>query len=136
MRKLYLLIVAAALAACASEPSQQAAPASTSISPAPAAEPAAVAAPAPVAASVPVTTASAEAPATSGGFNAPAGYQKKTRGTKTVYCKSDTPVGTRFSKEYCYSQQDLERIEASRTNTMQEVERARRTCTGGGCGGG
>ena len=74
--------------------------------------------------------------AASEGYIAPAGYQKKVRGTKTVYCKSDTPVGTRFSKEYCYTQQDLERMEASRSNTAQEVDRARRTCTGGGCGGG
>jgi len=130
MRKFYLLMVVAALAACASEPSQQAAPAGPSTSPAP------VAAPAPSAPAAPVAAVTAATPTESGAYNPPAGYQKRQRGTKTVYCKSDTPVGTRFSKEYCYSQQDLERMEASRTNTMQEVERARRTCTGGGCGGG
>jgi hypothetical protein len=69
-------------------------------------------------------------------FVPPAGYQRKKRGATTVYCRSDTPVGTRFAKEYCYTQADLERLEANRTNVRQDVDRARRTCTGGGCGGG
>jgi invasion protein IalB len=74
--------------------------------------------------------------AASGEFVAPAGYQKKHRGDTTVYCKRETPIGTRFAKEYCYTQADLERMEASKVNLKQEVERTRRTCTGGGCGGG
>jgi hypothetical protein len=129
MRAMCLLIVAAAMAGCASEPSQQVATTSPSTSPAPAA-------PAPAAPAAPAVADAAATPAEGGAFNPPPGYQKKTRGTSTVYCKSDTPVGTRFAKEYCYTQQDLERMEASRSNTVQEVERARKTCVGPGCGGG
>jgi hypothetical protein len=125
-----LLLVAAAMAGCASEPSQQVATRSPSTSPAP------LAAPAPAAPAAPAVAAAAAIPAEGGAFNPPPGYQKKMRGTSTVYCKSDTPVGTRFAKEYCYTQQDLERMEASRGNTVQEVERARKTCIGPGCGGG
>jgi hypothetical protein len=130
MRKLYLLIVAAAVTACASDPASKATPAVQPVAPTQ------VVAPAPSAPAVPEQAASTEAATESGVYIAPAGYQRKVRGTKTVYCKSDTPVGTRFAKEYCYTQQDLERMEASRANTQQDLERARRTCTGGGCGGG
>jgi hypothetical protein len=130
MRKLYPLLVAVAMTACASDPASKAAPASQPAAPTP------VAASAPAAPAAPEQTVAAESATESGVYIAPAGYQKKVRGSKTLYCKSDTPVGTRFAKEYCYTQQDLERMEASRSNSVQDVERARRTCTGGGCGGG
>jgi hypothetical protein len=130
MRFTYVLIAAAALAGCASEPARQApespkAPAAAApVSPA-----------AKTTAAQPVAKSDAAAPA-SKEFQPPAGYQKKTRGTTTVYCRSDTPVGTRFPTEYCYTQSDLERMEASRGSIRQEVDRARRTCSGAGCGGG
>jgi type IV pilus biogenesis protein CpaD/CtpE len=130
MRFNYVLIVAVTLAGCASEPAKQvsdapkaptaAAPVSSAVSPQ---------------ATQPVAKTESAAPA-SGEFRAPAGYQKKTKGKSTVYCRSDTPVGTRFATEYCYTQAELERIESSRSGIRQEVDRARRTCTGGGCGGG
>jgi len=130
MRFTYVLIAAAALAGCASEPTKQASE-----------SPQAPAAAAPVSPAASTTTtqpvAKGDAAASaSKEFQPPAGYQKKTRGTTTVYCRSDTPVGTRFPTEYCYTQSDLERMEASRSNIRQEVDRARRTCTGAGCGGG
>lgn len=136
-----LIVVVVAVTACASEPSREAAQVSPPAVPAPVSAPATANVPAPVSApepaSVPATGAATSATSgAAGGFVAPAGYQKKTRGSKTLYCKSDTPVGTRFAKEYCYTQADLERMDASRTNTVQEIDRARRTCTGGGCGGG
>jgi hypothetical protein len=129
MRKLLALIAAATLTACASDPAPKNA------------APVAASAPAPAAASAPASASAtspvAAKPATATGeFVPPAGYKVKKRGETTVYCKVDTPVGTRFGTEYCYTRSDLERIEASRVNTRQEVERARRTCTGGGCGGG
>ena len=70
-------------------------------------------------------------------FVPPAGYQKRSHEGKTVYCKSETPVGTRFSRRYCFTQDQLERIEANRRNVQREVDRARRTCVAAGpyCGG-
>jgi hypothetical protein len=128
MRIVYSLIAVATVSACASGPPQQD---STPRPPQAASEPAKAAAPAavPVVPAEPTTAASGE-------FVAPAGYQTRHRGKTTVYCKSETPIGTRFAKEYCYTQADLERMEASKVNLKQEVERTRRTCTGGGCGGG
>ena len=130
MRIAYVLIASISLVGCASGPATQGAASPTA---------AAVAAPVPAspapAALAATERANPEAVA-SKDFVAPAGYQRRERGTTTVYCRSDTPVGTRFAKEYCYTQADLERMEASRSNIRQEVDRARRTCTGGGCGGG
>jgi hypothetical protein len=129
MRFTYVLIVAAALAGCASEPTKQMSESPKAPVAAAAVSPAGkTVATQPVAKSDTAVLASKE-------FQPPAGYQKKTKGTTTVYCRSDTPVGTRFPTEYCYTQSDLERMEASRSNIRQEVDRARRTCTGGGCGG-
>jgi hypothetical protein len=130
MRFTYVLIAAVALAGCASGPT-------TKVSESPKAPDAAapVSPAATTTATQPVAKSDAAAPA-SKEFQPPAGYQKKTRGTTTVYCRSDTPVGTRFPTEYCYTQSDLERMEASRGSIRQEVDRARRTCSGAGCGGG
>ena len=125
MRVTLVFIVAAALAGCASGPAGQ-----VSDSPKSAAASAVVAP-----AAQPAAKSSPEGPA-SKEFQPPAGYQRKTKGGSTVYCRSDTPVGTRFATEYCYTQSDLERMEASRGNIRQEVDRARRTCSGAGCGGG
>ena len=130
MRFTYVLIAAATLAGCASEPTKQ-----VSESPKAPVAAAPVSPTAKTTATQPVAKSDAAAPA-SKEFQAPAGYQKKTKGTTTVYCRSDTPVGTRFPTEYCYTQSDLERMEASRGSIRQEVDRARRTCTGTGCGGG
>jgi hypothetical protein len=128
MRMIPILMAAAMLTGCASDPATKPAPVA-----APAAStPATVVAPAPA----PAPAAATADKAASGQFVAPAGYKVKKRGDATVYCKVETPVGTRFGTEYCYTQSDLERMEASRVNVRQEVERTRRTCTGAGCGGG
>jgi hypothetical protein len=135
MRIFYLLAAAAVLSACASEPVHEPA---RSTPPAPVAAPEVAGVPA--SASAVATIATLEKPespsSTEGEFVPPAGYKVKKRGNSTVYCKTDTPIGTRFGNEYCYTQSDLERMEASRVYTKQDVDRARRTCTGGGCGGG
>jgi len=73
-----------------------------------------------------------------GRFAPPAGFHKRVHKGKTVYCKSETPVGTRFSQQYCFTEEELERIEANRRNVQREIDRARRGCIAGGdyCGGG
>jgi hypothetical protein len=153
MRSILALIAVAPLTALASESaplpgtaaSQQSASAVVAAPvqeqatiPAPAANSSAATAPAAVSAAESAAPAAAAdaAAAASRDFTAPAGYRKKTFGDKTRYCRSDTPVGTRFAKEYCYSQADLERMEANKRTLQQEVERNRRTCAGGGCAGG
>lgn len=70
-------------------------------------------------------------------FVPPAGYHRRIRNGKTVFCKTETPVGTRFSRQYCFTEEELERIEANRRNVQREVDRARRNCVAAGsyCGG-
>jgi len=128
MRFTYVLIAVTTLAGCASDPAKQVSEPPSSAAAASAASVAATSAQDP--------TGKADAKASAGGeYSPPPGYQKKTRGSTTVYCRSDTPVGTRFATQYCYTEAELERMEASRANIRQEVDRARRTCTGAGCGG-
>jgi hypothetical protein len=130
MRITYVLIAAAALTGCASEPTTPVSESPKAPAPAAPVSPAAK-----TVATEPVAKTDSAASA-SNEFQPPAGYQKKTKGKSTVYCRSDTPVGTRFATEYCYTQSDLERMETSRNSIRQEVDRARRTCVGTGCGGG
>jgi len=129
MRSTFVLIAVATLAGCASGPAKQAPEPPTAAAAVPVAPVVATAAQKPTEKADPKASASGE-------YFPPAGYQKKAKGSTTVYCRSDTPVGTRFATEYCYSQADLERMEATRANIRQDVDRARRTCVGAGCGGG
>jgi invasion protein IalB len=69
-------------------------------------------------------------------FRTPAGYKKKKKGDQTMYCKSQTPIGTRFPTEYCYTQNQLERIEKSKQGMQDDVAMRQRACTtGSACGG-
>jgi hypothetical protein len=128
MRITYLLIAAATLVGCASGPAKQASQPSSTAAVVPVESVAEKASKDSTVKVEPATPAVAE-------YLPPPGYQKKTKGSTTVYCRSDTPVGTRFATEYCYTQADLERMDASRANMRREVDRTRRICTGGGCGG-
>jgi hypothetical protein len=69
-------------------------------------------------------------------FRTPAGYKKKKKGDQTMYCKSHTPIGTRFPTEYCYTQNQLERIQKSQRGMQDDVAMRQRACTtGSACGG-
>jgi hypothetical protein len=96
-------------------------------------------------------SASAESPATIGEeasklveehaaeeaeFRTPAGYKKKKKGDQTMYCRSQTPIGTRFPTEYCYTQAQLERVLKSKQGMQDDVAMRQRMCTtGSACGG-
>lgn len=131
MRTFPMLVVAAVMSSCGSGGAQRSTvPAPQSSDAAPAARTDAVvdARPAP----------DGEVVARGGSrFVPPAGYQKRSYEGTTVYCRSETPVGTRFSRRYCFTQDQLERIEANRRNVQREVDRARRNCVAAGayCGG-
>jgi invasion protein IalB len=69
-------------------------------------------------------------------FRTPAGYKKKKKGDKTMYCRSQTPIGTRFPTEYCYTQSQLERVQKSKQGMQDDVAMRQRMCTtGSACGG-
>ena len=69
-------------------------------------------------------------------FRTPAGYKKKKKGDQTMYCRSQTPIGTRFPTEYCYTQAQLERVLKSTQGMQDDVAMRQRMCTtGSACGG-
>ncbi len=61
-------------------------------------------------------------------FKVPAGYQAKSRGKKTVYCKKSMESGTRFSQEKCYSEEQLRAMDASREEESAKLEQTRKVC--------
>lgn len=136
MRLLLLLIAFVALPVLAVEPASESpaapAPADNAAPAAPAAQPAKDAEPAQA---LPTATAAA-APAEE--FKAPSGYKKKKkRSGETVYCRSEIPVGTRFPTEYCFTQNDLERMEKNKQSMQRDVQLRTKMCTtGGACSGG
>lgn len=61
-------------------------------------------------------------------FKVPAGYQAKSRGKKTVYCKKSMESGTRFSQEKCYSEEQLRAMESSREEDSAKLDQTRKVC--------
>ncbi len=62
-------------------------------------------------------------------FKIPPGFRTKTRGEKTVYCRSDTVSGSRFAKEQCFTEEQLKQKAAENEAARQEVERSLRVCS-------
>jgi invasion protein IalB len=62
-------------------------------------------------------------------FRTPSGYKKKKRGDTTVYCRYETPIGTRFPTEYCFTRAQLERVEKSKQGMQDDVAMRQRMCT-------
>ena len=141
LRIITLLAVLGSLPAMAAEtgPEAPAAPAPAAAPAAAEAEPvAAPASPAPAASAVaaPAAAAPVAAPAAEE-FKPPSGYKKKTRDGQQVYCRNETPIGTRFPTEYCFTQADLERIDKNkRSIQMDHATRTKMCSTGAACGGG
>jgi hypothetical protein len=68
-------------------------------------------------------------------FRIPPGFRTKTRGERTVYCRSDTVSGSRFAKEQCFTEEQLKQKAADNEAARQEVERSLRVCsTAANCG--
>jgi hypothetical protein len=44
-------------------------------------------------------------------YKPPKGFKKKTTNGKTVYCRPQKVIGTRFAKTFCYTQMQLEQLE-------------------------
>ena len=61
-------------------------------------------------------------------FKIPPGFRTKTRGEKTVYCRSDTVSGSRFAKEQCFTEEQLKQKAAENEAARQELEKSLRVC--------
>jgi hypothetical protein len=140
------LVLLAALAGCAGQP-RPTTPAAKAI-PASGADPAAAAtsaaagglsattaAPAATAASAATAgTAASAATAASANtkagkadpkFKPPSGWSTRVKNGETVYCRSDSAVGSRIPVKYCLSQGDLQELLLRQKLSKEELERVR-----------
>lgn len=126
------LIALAALAGCASQPPAES-PAKESVTLASAAQPAPAATPAsaPAAASAVAATTTS----TTGDYKPPAGYKKRVANGQTIYCAKIVVLGSRFPKEDCRSQGELEDMEMQKEGMRSEMSRRQAICgSSGACG--
>ena len=57
----------------------------------------------------------------------PPGFKVKKRGKYTLYCKTDTPLGTRFKHETCYDEDQMRAYLLALDENMVDVDRIRNT---------
>jgi len=131
------LVLLAALAGCAGQP-RPTTPAAKAI-PASGTDPAAAAtsataggvaattaAPAATTASaVTAATASTKAGTADPKFKPPSGWSTRVKNGETVYCRSDSAVGSRIPVKYCLSQGDLQELLSRQKLSKEELERVR-----------
>jgi len=118
------LIALAALAGCASQPPAES-PAKESVTLASAAQ------------SAPVATSAAASPvaAATGDYKPPSGYKKRVANGQTIYCAKIVVLGSRFPKEDCRSQGELEDMEMQKEGMRSEMSRRQAICgSSGACG--
>ena len=119
------------LAACASSPEQEPVPAQAQP-----ADSVAVAAAAAKTGDVAVGSGSmqvrASAPITG---KARPGYKLRQRNGETVYCRSETPTGSRMPVENCYTAAQLERLDDQAEVLKDSLDKHRAKCAGPNCGG-
>jgi hypothetical protein len=59
----------------------------------------------------------------------PPGFKVKKRGKYTLYCKTDTPLGTRFKSETCYDENNMRAYMLALQENKSDVDRIRQTCS-------
>lgn len=59
----------------------------------------------------------------------PPGFKVKKRGKFTLYCKSDTPLGTRFKSETCYDEPNMRAYMLALQENKVDVDRIRNICS-------
>jgi hypothetical protein len=58
------------------------------------------------------------------------------RNGKELYCRSVTPLGTRFAEQMCFTREQIDEIAERTDQTMDDFDRSSKTCAGGShCGG-
>lgn len=59
----------------------------------------------------------------------PPGFKVKKRGKYTLYCKTETPLGTRFKKETCYDEDNMRAYMLAMQENKADVDRIRNICS-------
>ena len=63
------------------------------------------------------------------GERLPPGFKVKKRGKFTLYCKTDTPLCTRFKSETCYDEPNMRAYMLARQENKSDVDRIRNICS-------
>jgi hypothetical protein len=58
-------------------------------------------------------------------FKIPRGFRAKKRGDATVYCRKETPLGSRFQTEKCYDEAGLRQLQLADLEKTEMLERIR-----------
>jgi hypothetical protein len=67
-------------------------------------------------------------------FRPPAGFKTRKKGGETLYCRTDTHLGSRFPAEQCFTQQQVKEMEIANQATRDNFSEHSRICAGGSCG--
>jgi len=59
----------------------------------------------------------------------PPGFKVKKRGKFTLYCRTDTPLGTRLKSETCYDEAQMRDYLVALEENKRDIDRIRSTCT-------
>jgi hypothetical protein len=59
----------------------------------------------------------------------PPGFKVKKRGKFTLFCKTDTPLGTRFKSETCYDEANMRAYMLALEENKSDVDRIRNICS-------
>lgn len=59
----------------------------------------------------------------------PPGFKKKTRGKHVLYCKQETPMGTRFKSETCFDDAQMRDYLLALSENKRDIDRIRATCS-------
>jgi hypothetical protein len=112
--RILCLIVLAVLSGCSSQPQTAStlAPATT-----------------PALANAASTESTAAKVTTPSEFNPPAGYRKREENGRVFYCAKLKVLGTRFAKEDCRTQRELEDLEQQKASMRGEMDQRKSVCT-------
>jgi hypothetical protein len=62
-------------------------------------------------------------------FKPPPGFLKKKRGKFILYCKRDTPLGSRIRTETCYDENQMRNYMLALQETKGDVDKIRNVCS-------
>ena len=64
------------------------------------------------------------------------GFRARTRNGATVWCRSETPTGSRMPVESCYTAAQLDQIQSDTAAIKDSINNTRTPCAGPGCSNG
>lgn len=62
-------------------------------------------------------------------FTPPPGYRVRKRGDLIIFCRKETPSGSRFAVENCYTAAQLAEIQRQNEEATRDFDRSRRVCS-------